>query len=242
VKILENIIMKADPILSELASKVKQFEKISHQKAHEREMNLLEKYGDDEYAEQKRKLKISFHSEEEINDLKHNLAYKMSVRNVLGLRHSDDWIFNLNIGNVMHLSLMGAEELNAKLETTHELCKDSMLEKIVLVGVSYFCIGTEMRFLMQKASSALTKKDSEAFHAKALHISTLFLPQDCPLVAHIVNSYVKNYLRDKSGKKAPDTQAARPKSKQAYGASANISPQRQRQQDPAARMGRSKHQ
>lgn len=28
VKILENIIMKADPILSELASKVKQFEKI----------------------------------------------------------------------------------------------------------------------------------------------------------------------------------------------------------------------
>lgn len=28
VKILENIIMKADPILSELASKVKQFEKV----------------------------------------------------------------------------------------------------------------------------------------------------------------------------------------------------------------------
>ena len=75
----------------------------------------------------------------------------MSVRNALGLRHSDDWIFNLNIGNVMHLSLMGTEELNAKLECTHELCKDSMLEKIVLVSVSYFCIGTEMRFLMQKA-------------------------------------------------------------------------------------------
>lgn len=80
--------------------------------------------------------------------MKQNSAFKMSVRNVLGLRHSDDWIFNLNIGNVMHLSLMGAEELNAKLETTHELGKDSMLEKIVLVSVSYFCIGTEMRFLM----------------------------------------------------------------------------------------------
>lgn len=75
----------------------------------------------------------------------------MSVRNVLGLRHSEDWIFNLNIGNVMHLSLMGVEELNAKLETTHELCKDSMLEKIVLISTSYFCIGTEMRFLMSKA-------------------------------------------------------------------------------------------
>lgn len=121
----------------------------------------------------------------------------MSVRNVLGLRHSEDWIFNLNIGNVMHLSLMGAEELNAKLENTHELCKDSMLEKIVLVSVSYFCIGTEMRFLMQKQNSTISKRDSEAFHAKALHISSLFLPHDCPLVIHIVNSYVKNYLKDK---------------------------------------------
>jgi hypothetical protein len=121
----------------------------------------------------------------------------MSVRNALGLRHSDDWIFNLNIGNVMHLSLMGTEELNAKLESTHELCKDSMLEKIVLVCVSYFCIGTEMRFLMQKPNSTITKKDSEAFHAKAMHIGSLFLPHECPLVTHIVNSYIKNYIKDK---------------------------------------------
>ena len=95
---------------------------------------------------------------------------------MLGLRHSEDWIFNLNIGNVMHLSLMGAEELNATLESTHELGKDSMLEKIVLISVTYFCISTEMRFLMQKVKNQYTKKDSESFHAKALHISSLFLP------------------------------------------------------------------
>jgi hypothetical protein len=46
---------------------------------------------------------------------------------------------------------MGTEELNTVIENTHELCKDSMLEKIVLVSVSYYCIGTEMRFLMQKS-------------------------------------------------------------------------------------------
>jgi hypothetical protein len=33
------------------------------------------------------------------------------VRNNLGLKQQDDWIFNLNIGNVMHLSLMGSDEL-----------------------------------------------------------------------------------------------------------------------------------
>jgi hypothetical protein len=68
-----------------------------------------------------------------------------------------DWIYNLNIGNVMHLSLMGAEEINDNSQntksleqTTHELGKDSMLEKIVLVSVAYFCIATEMRFMMAK--------------------------------------------------------------------------------------------
>jgi hypothetical protein len=52
---------------------------------------------------------------------------------------------------------MGAEEINDSSQntksleqTTHELGKDSMLEKIVLVSVAYFCIATEMRFLMNK--------------------------------------------------------------------------------------------
>ena len=85
----------------------------------------------------------------------------------------------------MHLSLMGAEELNAKLEPTHELCKDAMLEKIVLLSVAYFCIGTEMRFLLSSLppnQQSDAKKDSEAWHAKSLHLSSTFLPPDCPLV------------------------------------------------------------
>lgn len=49
VKILENIILKADPILSELASKVKQFEKIHKMTAAERDQDILDKYGPEEY-------------------------------------------------------------------------------------------------------------------------------------------------------------------------------------------------
>jgi hypothetical protein len=37
VKIIEDIILKADPILSELASKIKQFDKVSKLSAKERE-------------------------------------------------------------------------------------------------------------------------------------------------------------------------------------------------------------
>ena len=121
----------------------------------------------------------------------------------------------------MHLSLMGAEEINDNSQnaksleqTTHELGKDSMLEKIVLVSVAYFCIATEMRFLMNKQQQMqqsninqrngnkshhqqYSKHDSEAFHAQALQISSLFLPSECPLVAHIIRSYKRNYLKDK---------------------------------------------
>jgi len=38
--------------------------------------------------------------------------YKIAVRNHLGLKQTNDWIYNLNIGNVMHLSLMSSEELS----------------------------------------------------------------------------------------------------------------------------------
>ncbi len=51
-------------------------------------------------------------------------------------------------GNVMHLNMMGAEELNTKLENTHELTKDTMLEKVVLITSAYFCIATEICFIL----------------------------------------------------------------------------------------------
>ena len=35
------------------------------------------------------------------------------------------------------------------------------------------------------------------WHAKALHTSSTFLPSDCPLVSHVMSSYVKHHLRPK---------------------------------------------
>ena len=201
------------------------------------------------------KLNISFRNIKEIKAIQQIKKFKIAVRNTLGLKQLDDWIYNLNIGNVMHLSLMSADELqpienfsqlngkksgiqslgsttaNGQLqsaldidqgsrngyqshhdkedlkqqeknlfETSHDLCKDAMLEKIVLISVAYFCIATEMRFIIQKQKQqkSLAKKDSEMYHAKALHICSLFLPKECPLVQHITQSYNKNYLKDKS--------------------------------------------
>jgi hypothetical protein len=66
------------------------------------------------------------------------------VQSLLGVKRIEDWVLNLNIGNVMHLSPLTLQEMNLHLDNSHELTRDAMLEKIILLSISYFCIGTEL--------------------------------------------------------------------------------------------------
>jgi hypothetical protein len=47
----------------------------------------------------------------------------------------------------MHLQPLSSEEMNLHIDNSHELSRDAILEKIILLTVSYFCVGTELRFL-----------------------------------------------------------------------------------------------
>jgi hypothetical protein len=69
------------------------------------------------------------------------------VKTLLGVKDKDDWIFNLNIGNVMHLIPIDIQEMNLHLDNSHELSRDALFEKIIMLAVGYFCVGTEIRFL-----------------------------------------------------------------------------------------------
>ena len=104
---------------------------------------------------------------------------------------------------------MSIDELNYPTDQTHELNKDAMLEKIILVCTSYFCLGTEFRFLARpdvalsendkernKGSmvspdmeKSFPRCDSDMWHAQAVYMATSFLPGQCPLVGHIISSY-----------------------------------------------------
>lgn len=134
-----------------------------------------------------------------------------NVKTILGVKEQDDWIFNLNIGNVMHLLPMSLEELNLHVDNSHELSRDAMLEKIILLSVSYFCVGTELRFLSKQVNAGKGSKgehggnqddpegnselknyrleDSEMWHAMALETCGTFLPSECPLVSHMIMSF-----------------------------------------------------
>jgi hypothetical protein len=60
----------------------------------------------------------------------------------------------------MHLQPLSTEEMNLHVDNSHELSRDAMLEKIILLTVSYFCVGTELRFL-NNASEEKKKNDEK---------------------------------------------------------------------------------
>ncbi len=95
-----------------------------------------------------------------------------------------------------------------------------MLKKLVLLVVALFSIATEMRMLVQfgkqksesylasalqshtNSAAILPKKDdlmkwSELWHAQSVFFGAYYLPQTCPLVTHVANSYNKHYILSK---------------------------------------------
>ena len=62
-------------------------------------------------------------------------------------KKDEDWVLHLNIGNVMHITPLSLNDLTLHTDCSHELSRDAMLEKIILLTIAYFCVGTELRFL-----------------------------------------------------------------------------------------------
>lgn len=86
--------VEADPLLTEMTTILNDFEQVN------KKQELIKKQSYP-VKDQRRRVTIAFNSEKEISDIKADQRFKMSARNTLGVRTKDDWIFNLNIGNVM---------------------------------------------------------------------------------------------------------------------------------------------
>jgi len=73
----------------------------------------------------KKRLHVSFGSEEEIERLTKDTKFKLNVRSVLGVKSTEDWIFNFNIGNIMHLNPLNFDDLNrSNVDAAFEISKD----------------------------------------------------------------------------------------------------------------------
>lgn len=125
-------------------------------------------------------------------------ANAINMRVLLGYLNQSEWMYLLNIGNIMQITPMTIHDLHSTASIEVELARDSIIEKISFLAVSYFCVSTELRFLVNMRDNpnvdpVQVKAESEYWHGKALEISCTFLPSESPLVSHIHQSYKKHH-------------------------------------------------
>ena len=128
----------------------------------------------------------------EINKYISNNSTLNNIRQIFGNSvEKEDWIQMINIGNIMYLSPLNYDELELDSEPKYELLRDAILEKIIMLTVSYFCIANELRFLSKDKEN--NNLNGEFYHYKAVDLSCIFLPVSCPIIKHYIFSYYKNY-------------------------------------------------
>ena len=92
----------------------------------------------------------------------------------------------------MHLSPLNLEDLAISPQLAHEICRDALYEKIIMLVISYFSLATECRFIFAEESVEYYQAESRYWHKAAVELVCTFLPAECPLVGHIISSYEKH--------------------------------------------------
>jgi hypothetical protein len=131
----------------------------------------------------------------EIKQKEKNKTLLNNIRNLFGNEvKKDDWIQLINIGNIMYLSALNEEDLDLDSDPKYEILRDAILEKIVMLTVSYFCIAIEMYQISKDKSNKKTNGEFFLYHS--VLFSEEYLPISCPIVMHYINSYYKYYDKD----------------------------------------------
>jgi hypothetical protein len=78
----------------------------------------------------------------------------------------DDWIKNLNIDTIINLSPLNYEDLDLDSEPKYEILRDSLLEKVIMLTVSYFCLSNELRFLSPDKNNQNTNGEYYLYNAR----------------------------------------------------------------------------
>ena len=129
--------------------------------------------------------------ESEINKYNRKISFLNKIRYIFGGINQEDWIQLLNIENILYLSPLNSEDLDLDSDSRFELLKDTILEKVVMLTVSYFCISREMKILCKEKNNK--KVNGEYFLNQAVELSSLFFPSSCPIINYYISNYYKSY-------------------------------------------------
>jgi hypothetical protein len=118
---------------------------------------------------------------------------KIDMKNVLGFMNQNLYHDYMNITNIMKLKRLDFRDVYGNRSPDLILTRENLVERFILLIASYFCIGTELRFLKQMNTDGFDTQDAEFWHGKAVELAVNFLPSNAPLVKHIVSSYQKHH-------------------------------------------------
>ena len=89
----------------------------------------------------------------------------------------------------MYLSPLNDGDLDLESEPKYELLGDAILEKVIFLSVSYFCISMEMYQLTTDKNNK--KINGEFYLRQACNLGELYLPVSCPIIKHYISSRKK---------------------------------------------------
>lgn len=94
----------------------------------------------------------------------------------------------------MRLKKLDFKDVYSVIDMDIYLLRESVLERFMNIITSYFCMGTELRFLRQlKVQGFKESVEAQFWHGRALEMAISLFPGDSPLVKHIIQSYKKHH-------------------------------------------------
>ena len=107
---------------------------------------------------------------------------------------NEDWTQLLNIENIMNLSPLNEEDFELDNDPKYEILIDTILEKIVILTLSYYYLAIEMNKLSKDKNNK--KGNGEFFLYQAILLIEQYLPFSCSIMKYYTNSYYKYYEKD----------------------------------------------
>ena len=83
-----------------------------------------------------------------VNNANRSPQQVADMRHILGFLNQSEWILSLNIGNIMQITPIQLEDLASLRRNEQELDRFAFLETVSFLCVGYFCVSTEIRFII----------------------------------------------------------------------------------------------
>ena len=188
LKALDRVITIHEPILNALMKKISVTENRIRSfmlSPVQTLLFLLTKNEGGEIIKSPEKTKLT---REKIEEMKRNKELKIKARSLIGLKSKQDWVYNIQISDLLKVNPLSMNDLVPDEHIARELRRDSIYEKVILLVASYFTLAKEYKELYESDKMDVNVKEAKYWQEMAIEIACSFLPSDVPIVDHVIYS------------------------------------------------------